>query len=160
VRPFIAYTEDTIIVIVLVPIIPNNALQEITYHICFAPLRCLAVRREEACAMEGWGVIYTYTREQAIEDGQLLDVSETPEAKEAGFRVPVCLTVGVHALLQVPELLSGWQDYGGRLWDTLFLAAAAFKREGEKSLVPFEVVYQTDPRRSAAVTLWLLLFGV
>ena len=53
--------------------------------------------------MEGWGVIHTYTREQAIEDGQLLDVSETPEAKEAGFRVPVCITVGVHALVQVPE---------------------------------------------------------
>jgi hypothetical protein len=28
-----------------------------------------------------------YTREQAIADGQLVDVSETPEAKEAGFRI-------------------------------------------------------------------------
>ena len=106
-------------------------------------------------SIEGWGVIHMYTREQAIEDGQLVDVSETPEAKEAGFRVPVCLTVGVHALVQVPELLSGWQDYSGRLWDTLFLAAAAFKRAGEKHLVPFEVIYQTDTRRSATVTLWL-----
>ncbi len=57
--------------------------------------------------VEGWGVIHMYTREQAIEDGQLIDVSETPEAKEAGFRIPVCLTAGVHALVQVPELLSG-----------------------------------------------------
>ena len=105
--------------------------------------------------MEGWGVIHTYTREQAIEDGQLLNVSDTHEAKEAGFRVPVCITVGVHALVQVPESLNGWQDYSGRLWDTLFLAAAAFKRAGEKDLVQFEVVYQTDPRRSATVTLWL-----
>ncbi|MCK9418670.1 MAG: hypothetical protein M0R70_04735 [Nitrospirae bacterium] len=70
-------------------------------------------------------------------------MSDTPEAKEAGFRFPVCITVGVHALVQVPELLSGWQDYGGRLWDTLFLAAAAFKLAGEKHLVPFDVVYQT-----------------
>ena len=31
-------------------------------------------------------MIHTYTREQAIEDGQLVDVSETPEAKEAGFQ--------------------------------------------------------------------------
>ncbi len=66
-----------------------------------------------------------------------------------------CLNAGVHALVQVPELLSGWQDYAGRLWDTLFLAAAAFKRSGEKHLVPFEVIYQTEPRRSATVTLWL-----
>jgi hypothetical protein len=64
----------------------------------------------------------------------LVDVSETPEAKEAGFRIPVCITVGVHALVQVPELLSGWQDYSGRLWDTLFLATAAFKRHGRSTL--------------------------
>lgn len=105
--------------------------------------------------VKGWDVIHTYTREQAIADGQLIDVSESPEAIEAGFKVPVCLTVGVHAFVQVPELLSGWQDYSGRLWDTLFLAAAAFKRAGEKGLVPFEVRYQTDPRRFATVTLWL-----
>jgi len=85
----------------------------------------------------------------------LIDVSDTPEAKEAGFKAPVCITVGVHALVQVPESLSGRQDYSGRLRDTLFLAAAAFKLAGEKNLVPFEVIYQTDPRRSATVTLWL-----
>ena len=96
-----------------------------------------------------------YTREQAIADGQLVDVSETAEAKGAGFRIPVCLTVGVHALVQVPEFLSGWQDYSGRLWDTLFLAAAAFKWAGKKHLVPFEVIFEMDPRRSATVTLWL-----
>ena len=38
---------------------------------------------------------------------------------------------------------------------TLFLANAAFKRAGEKHLAPFEMIYQTDPRRSATVTLWL-----
>lgn len=59
---------------------------------------------------------------------------------------------------QVPEFLSGWQDYGGRLWDTLFLAAAAFKRAGDKTLVQFEVIYQTDPHRSSTVTLWLCFF--
>ncbi len=63
--------------------------------------------------------------------------------------------MGVHALVRVPELLSGWQDYSGRLWDTLFLAATVFKRAGEKHLVSFEVIYQTDPRRSATVALWL-----
>ncbi len=41
---------------------------------------------------------------------------------------------------------------GGAHW---LLAAAAFKLAGEKHRVPFEVVYQTDPRRSTTVTLWL-----
>lgn len=106
-------------------------------------------------SIEGWGVIHTYTREQAIADGQLIDVSETHEAREAGYKVPVCLTVGVHALVQVPESLGGQQDYSGRLWDTLFLAAVAFKRAEDKTLVPFEVVYQTDSRRRSTVALWL-----
>ncbi len=66
---------------------------------------------------------------------QMIDVSDTPEAKDAGFKVPVCITVGAHALIQVPELLSGWQDYSGRLWDTLFLAAAAFKLAGETFVI-------------------------
>ena len=33
-------------------------------------------------------VIHSYTRQQAIEDGVLVDVSSTPEAKEAGFKAP------------------------------------------------------------------------
>ena len=105
--------------------------------------------------VEGWGVIHTYTREEAIADGQLIDVSESPEAKEAGFKVPVCLTVGVHALVQVPASLGGEQDYSGRLWDTLFLAAAAFKQAEDKTLVPYKVIYKITPRRFSTVTLWL-----
>ena len=34
--------------------------------------------------------IYRYTRAQAIEDGVLVDVTET--AREAGFRCPVAIT--------------------------------------------------------------------
>ena len=34
--------------------------------------------------------IFAYTRAQAIEDGILVDVSET--AREAGFRIPVAIT--------------------------------------------------------------------
>ena len=35
-------------------------------------------------------VIHTHTRAQLIEDGDLIDVSET--AREAGFTVPVAIT--------------------------------------------------------------------
>ena len=40
-------------------------------------------------------LIHSYTRQQAIEDGVLMDVSET--AKEAGVRFPVALTRAVWA---------------------------------------------------------------
>ena len=57
--------------------------------------------------------------------------------------------------MQVPELLSGLQDYSGRLWDTLFIAAVAYKMAEEKALVPFSVIYKDDHRRSTSVRLWL-----
>ena len=58
----------------------------------------------------------TYTRAQAIEDGILVDVSET--AREAGFKIPVAVTRAVwDSLVALPEGYQGFQDERGRLWD-------------------------------------------
>ena len=74
-------------------------------------------------------VIYSYTRQQAIEDGVLIDVSEM--AKEAGFKWPVAVTTGVWAAIQnIPPKLQGIQDTGGRLWDVLYMLKWATKRGG------------------------------
>jgi len=62
-------------------------------------------------------LIYSYSRKQAIEDGALIDVSET--AKEAGFNYPVAITSAVHADIENIPASQSHQDYGGRLWDVL-----------------------------------------
>jgi hypothetical protein len=100
--------------------------------------------------------IHQYTREQAIEDGQLVDVSETNEAKEAGFKAPLCLTNGVYGLVQVPAGVEGIQDLSGRLWDTLFLAAMAFQTASDKRFVSFTVSYLMEWGRLEAKQLWLI----
>ena len=65
--------------------------------------------------------ISTYTRAQAIEDGILVDVSDT--AREAGFNIPVALTRTVwERLVALPEGYRGFQDERGRLWDVLWMA--------------------------------------
>ena len=65
--------------------------------------------------------LHTYTRAQAIEDGILVDVSET--AREAGFKIPVALTRGVwDQLVALPDGYRGFQDEAGRLWDVLWMA--------------------------------------
>ncbi len=70
-------------------------------------------------------VISTYSRAEALADGVLVDVSEM--AREAGFRFPVAITAGVHALLSnIPE--KSGEDYDGRLWDVLWMASLAAKR--------------------------------
>ena len=66
-------------------------------------------------------VVSVYTRAQAIEDGILVDVSET--AREAGFRIPVAVSRTVWSrLVALPEGYRGFQDERGRLWDVLWMA--------------------------------------
>lgn len=71
-------------------------------------------------------VVYAYTRENAIEDGVLVDVTET--AKEAGIRFPVALTAAVWAdAVDWQDKDGYWQDEAGRLWDVLYMAAYAMR---------------------------------
>ncbi len=74
--------------------------------------------------------ISTYTRAQALEDGDLVDVSET--AREAGIRFPVALTRAVWiSCVEVPRNAKGQpvpcQDEQGRLWDVLSMTRFAIR---------------------------------
>jgi len=71
-------------------------------------------------------VISVYTRTQAIEDGELVDVSET--AREAGIKFPVAMTRAVWVkYVEVPEGVT-CQDERGRLWDILWMFRSAAAR--------------------------------
>lgn len=71
-------------------------------------------------------VIYAYTRAQAIDDGVLIDVTDT--AREAGIKFPTALTSAVWAdYVAVPEELKGLQDEMGRLWDILWMFSCAVR---------------------------------
>lgn len=74
--------------------------------------------------------IFTYTREQAIEDGVLIDVS--PTAREAGIMFPVALTAAVWsdcvAWTDADTKRKGVpNDEAGRLWDVVWMLRAAIK---------------------------------
>ena len=71
-------------------------------------------------------VIFQYTRKQAIEDGVLVDVSET--AREAGIKFPTALTqAGYEQYVVVSPELKGEQDESGRLWDILWMFSCAVR---------------------------------
>ena len=71
-------------------------------------------------------MIYAYTRAQAIQDGVLVDVTET--SKEVGFKLPVAVTEALHNRLTPTKAdASLGQDYDGRLWNVLWLAAFTIK---------------------------------
>ena len=83
--------------------------------------------------------IHQYTRQQAIADGILVDVTEM--AKEAGFRFPVAITRGVYGLISPsPEEESEGQSEDGRLWDILFVLRMAIKASSRTNEVRFKVI--------------------
>lgn len=72
-------------------------------------------------------LVSVYTRAQAIEDGVLIDVSDTREAKECGIRFPIAVTRAVwDNYIKVPKGVK-FQDQHARLWDILFMLRHAIK---------------------------------
>jgi hypothetical protein len=94
-------------------------------------------------------LIYVYTRAQALEDGLLVDVSET--AREAGFTIPVALTRGAWEAAVAWPADNHWQDEAGRLWDVLFVLAFLAKRS-KGSRIDYHV-HRVPPNRRKASRL-------
>ncbi len=99
-------------------------------------------------------VIFAYTIDDAIADGFAVDVSHTPEAKEAGFKFDVVLTQKVFGdcvkwTEEDAKRTGNPQDEKGRLWDVLYMAAAAVRRfnrtKQQSNTITFQVMRQ--PRK-------------
>jgi len=93
-------------------------------------------------------MIYAYTRSQAIQDGILVDVTEI--GKEVGFKLPVAITEALQNRLTPTKAdASLGQDYDGRLWDVLWLAAFRIKlADRGTDIVTFTVVQQEVEAKS------------
>jgi hypothetical protein len=72
-------------------------------------------------------VIYSYTRQQAIEDGMLVDMTEWASADKGfigGFTCPVAMTSDLWAAVSKPTPM---QDTRGRAHDVLWMASLAVR---------------------------------
>lgn len=91
-------------------------------------------------------IISTYSRAQAIEDGELVDVSEV--AREAGIKYPTALTRA--AWVDVVEPDDKAKEHGeseqGRLWDVLWMFANAAKRSGGTEIL-FKLIATRDGKQ-------------
>lgn len=109
---------------------------------------------------EGADLIHRYTRAEALEDGTLVDVTET--AKGAGFRIPVALTRTAWsdcvAWTEEDNERVVYQDESGRLWDLLWMAINAARRNTEASRLEFKVLrVPRDSRTGQPVSVTLVL---
>lgn len=102
--------------------------------------------------------IHVYTRAQAIEDGQLIDVSTT--AREAGIVWPVAMTSAAWfdcvAWDEATEARKGYpgQSESGRLWDVVWMLSRAIRgalRRGMDTRQPLFYELVRTPREGRGV---------
>ena len=98
------------------------------------------------------GVIYAYSRSQAVADGVQVDVTKT--AQEAGIKFPMFLTRAVFDnYVAVPPDVTG-QDEAGRLWDLIWMARFAILRShGHTDRLPVALYVRNDNHRAKLVKL-------
>lgn len=108
-------------------------------------------------------LIHSYSRAEALADGILIDVTET--AREAGFRVPVALTNTVWndcvAWTDEDSARVVHQDEAARLWDVLWMALVAARRQPDASRLTYELlrVRRDDTSPEAAKVRLVLDIG-
>lgn len=109
---------------------------------------------------EGWELISSYSRAQALEDGSLVDVSVM--ARKLGFKVPTAVTKAVW--IDCCEWSdSDRQDLGqstdGRLYDVLIMALrAVFAAQGDTDSIRFKML-RIPRERHATTAQEVELFG-
>jgi len=98
-------------------------------------------------------LIYRYTRQQAIEDGVLMDLTEW--ACETGLSFPLAVTAAVWHQYIVPP--AGTEEFGqserGRAHDLLWMLYNAIRRSGGGDRVDFQVIFLQAPGKHETVTL-------
>lgn len=89
-------------------------------------------------------VIYSYTREQAIDDGVLVDVTHL--ANLVGFKAPVAVSAALfHDYITPTESLkANGQTLEGRLKDVFLMTLYAMKDRWDGSRANFEVLFQME----------------
>lgn len=86
-------------------------------------------------------LVYVYSRTQALEDGVLVDVTET--AKEAGFRLPVAVTNAAWdkyvEWTDSDTKRQTYQNTAGRLWDVLWMAYLACRSRKDTDCLYYQI---------------------
>jgi excisionase family DNA binding protein len=123
------------------------------YAISSRELKNYQARAEKAENIIGTAVISVYTRDDALADGVLIDVSEM--AKEANFKIPVAITNAVYIGVVKPtqEAIEYGQDEKGRLWDVLFMAYMGARANQNTDRFLYSIIVADGAGKSRTVQL-------
>ena len=103
-------------------------------------------------------VVFTYSRQQAIADGVLIDVTET--AKEAGFQYATAVTFNAwnKCVAWNNDNEKAYQDESGRLWDILYMASLTAVHSSGNTIL-FDVYSIPSGQTEAVLTTLKLVAG-
>lgn len=98
--------------------------------------------------MDDFELIYSYTREEAVEDGVLYNLSlEFPEeVKEAGINIPIFCTEFVYNtyIMLTEKAEKALNDPKGKAWDILFMSRPALKKSLKDGYAYFDFYCVVD----------------
>lgn len=103
-------------------------------------------------------VISQYTREQALEDGVLVDLRQNDldeVVAEAGIKFPVACTAEVFAecVDLTPAAERAGNNIEGRLWDVVWMLRNAIQRGGQGDTIMFQLMAVRSRVRPTRTTL-------
>lgn len=103
-------------------------------------------------------LIFSYTRKQAIEDGVLIDITET--AREAGLRFPTAITVAAWSkYVAVPTGVTS-QDERGRLWDIVWMLHWAISQQRvDGPMLNFQLYVKNDEEQAPRLVTLKAIVG-
>jgi hypothetical protein len=92
-------------------------------------------------------LIHSYTRAEALSDGQLVDLTE--QARRAGFRIPVACTAAVFGeCIEVPSRRRHIESVDARAHDVLFVLFMLIRRSGgNRSRLDYQIRCSTKEGR-------------
>jgi len=90
-------------------------------------------------------ILFSYSREAALADGVLVDLSDL--AREAGFKIPLAVTETVyHSYLDPsPALANEGQSFAGRSWDLLQILLFSAAVNPDRDTIFFKVLFVLFP---------------
>jgi hypothetical protein len=91
--------------------------------------------------MQDFELIHSYTRAQAIEDGEIVEL-DRKLAREAGILLPVDCTRALWAIVEPSdELKKMGQSVTGRLWDLFSMLRFAVRSRPDTDLIFYKCLF-------------------
>jgi len=96
-------------------------------------------------------IIHSYGRQQAMEDGQLIEL-DPKLAKEAGILLPIACTPSIWAIVNPTERLKKQgQSVTGRLWDLFSMFCWAARRNKDTNEILFRCLFLEEGKRKPSL---------